>query len=177
MTSETFKAKSKLLFGMSNCLRLVTPLLIALIVAITGCVTEATLTERDRRDIEGKWQLVYQQINGKKLPDEEAAQSFNATMLFTEDTIRYTADLPGFEFQFRFSLHPSHNPRAIDLVLTQSSDGQNLGKHVFRIYRLRADSLEIAFNEKTRPEQLSSEPGSHNTLVVLSRPQPDRTPP
>ena len=60
-----------------------------------GCTPSPNSVGGDTHKLQGVWQLVYQQMNGKKLPDEEAANIFHGRMAFVGDKMRYTVELPG----------------------------------------------------------------------------------
>ena len=45
----------------------------------------------------GTWPLVYQEMNGQKVPDEKAAEMLHGKMVFTGDKIHYSAELQGFD--------------------------------------------------------------------------------
>src|SRR3982751_4291079 len=40
----------------------------------TGCIAKKGSANSDKQKLQGTWQLVYQQKDGKKLPDERAAK-------------------------------------------------------------------------------------------------------
>src|SRR5205807_5543084 len=72
----------------------------------TACATEKNLAKPEMEKLQGTWQLVYQQINGKKLPDEKTAEMLHGKMVFTGNKIHYTVELQGFDFEFTYRLHP-----------------------------------------------------------------------
>jgi len=39
-----------------------------------GCVSEKNSAKSEIQKLQGTWQLVYQQMDGKKLPDQKAAE-------------------------------------------------------------------------------------------------------
>ncbi len=102
---------------------------IALFIAV-GCAVAADLARSDAEQLQGKWQLVYREMDGKKLPNEKEAEMFHGMMDFTGDMIHYSAELPGFDFRFSYKLHPDRHPKEIDLTLTETPDGKGKGKHV-----------------------------------------------
>lgn len=140
-----------------------------LAVSGTGCGVEKNAASMDADKLQGTWQLVYQQMNGTKLPDEKQAEMFHGKMTFAGDKIRYTVELPGFDFEFRYVLHPDHQPKEIDLELTESPDKKSLGSKFYGIYVLENSTLRICHNKLKRPTGFSAEEGSHNVLVVLKR--------
>lgn len=119
--------------------------------------------------LQGVWELVYQQINGKRLPDEKAAATLHGTMVLTVDKIRYTVDLPKFDFEFSYRLHSDQRPGAIDLEITDAPDKLGVGTKLLGIYAVEGRKLKICYNRNARPTEFVAEEGSHNTLIVLTR--------
>ena len=145
-------------------------LAITLVLAtLTGCAPVSDTLRSDLERLQGEWQLVYQEMNGKKLPDEEQAEMFHGRMVFVGDKIHYSAELPGFSFRFSYVLHPDQHPKKIDLMLAETSDGEGVGETILGIYRLREDRLEICHGNTTRPTDFTAEEGLHQVLVVLKR--------
>src|SRR5438874_2549728 len=101
-----------------------------------GCMSEKDSANSDVQKLQGTWQLVYQQMDGKKLPDEGAARMFHGKLVFVGDKFHYSVELPGFDFEFAYKLHPEQQPRAIDLQLTQTADKKGVGERTFGIYAL-----------------------------------------
>lgn len=135
----------------------------------TGCTAEKNSAKLEMEKLQGTWQLVYQQINDKKLPDEKTAEMLEGKMVFAGDKIRYTVDLPGFDFEFTYKLHPDQLPKAIDLQLTAPLDKQGIGLKTFGIYLLEDDTLKICHSKTNRPTDFNAGEGLHNTLIVLKR--------
>jgi len=145
-----------------------TVLWIGLLLA-TGCTTERNSAKLEMEKLQGTWHLVYQQLNGTKLPDEKAAEMFHGKVIFLADKIHYSVELPGFDFQFAYVLHPDQRPKGIDLSLTDTPDKQGIGKKIFGIYLLVDGTLKICHNTTNRPTEFSAGEGSHNVLIVLKR--------
>jgi uncharacterized protein (TIGR03067 family) len=135
----------------------------------TGCQDKKNSASSDMDRLQGTWQLVYQQVDGKKLPDEKTAEMFRGKMVFAGDKIRYSAELQGFDFEFAYRLHPDQQPKGIDLELTDTSDKQSIGQKTFGIYRLENDALKICHSKTKPPTDFNAEEGSHNVLIVLRR--------
>jgi uncharacterized protein (TIGR03067 family) len=124
----------------------------------------------DMEEIQGTWHLIYQENNGRKLPDEEAAKLFEGKMIFKGPTVRYSVQLPGFDFEFAYKLRPDRNPKEIDLEVTDTSDKKGIGDKHEGIYSLEKDSFKICFSSKgKRPGELSAGEKSGNVLIVLKR--------
>ena len=142
---------------------------LALSLLAMGCAAQKNLANLENEKLQGTWNLVYQQMNGKKLPDEQAAKMLHGTMVFARHTIRYTVELQGFDFEFAYTLLPNQQPKAIDLELTDAPDKQGIGLRTFGIYQLEGDDLRICHSKTDRPEKFEAPEGSHNTLIVLTR--------
>src|SRR5437899_3160314 len=141
-------------------------LCLSLALAATGCWVEKNTTRSDTHRLQGTWDLVYQQMNGKKLPDEKMAETFHGKMIFTGDKIHYTVELQGFDFQFDYKLNPNQRPKQIDLRLADTLDKRGIGQKLFGIYSLHEDKLEICYSKGKRPENLGAGEGSNNQLIV-----------
>jgi uncharacterized protein (TIGR03067 family) len=124
-------------------------------------------------DLVGSWQLVYQKMSGTELPDETQAELFRGRMDISRNTINYSVALPGFDFTFGYQLFPDRDPKAIDLVLTQTADGKGIGEKVLGIYRVEGQTLEICYSKTDRPTDFTAEQGSGRVLIVLRRIRPD----
>ena len=144
-------------------------LCLALIATATGCTPEKTSGNPDAERLQGTWHLVYQQINGTKLPDEKMAVMFHGKLVFAGNKIRYTVELQGFDFEFAYKLHPELHPKAIDLELTDTADKKDIGQKTFGIYVLENDTLRICHSKIQRPTGFTAGEGSHNALIVLER--------
>src|SRR5579859_1661550 len=137
--------------------------------ALTGFTTCAYGKDLESSDLQGTWRLVYQENGGKKLPDEKAAEMFHGKMVFKGSEIRYTVELPGFDFKFSYQLHSDQQPKWIDLKLTETPDGKGTGKTMIGIYRLEGDTLEICYNAAKRPTEFAAAEGSDNVLIVAKK--------
>ncbi len=146
-----------------------TSILWIILVFGTACVSERNSAKLEKDSLQGTWQLVYQEMNGKKIPDEKTAEMFHGKMVFTGDKIYYTVELQGFNFGFRYKLCLDQRPRAIDLELTNTSDKQGIGHKFFGIYLLEDDTLKICHSQTMRPTDFDAAEGSHNVLIVLKR--------
>ncbi|MGA2543687.1 MAG: TIGR03067 domain-containing protein [Verrucomicrobiota bacterium] len=156
---KQMKSKAQVLFCV--CL--------ASMVLGAGCMPGRNSAEREKGKLQGIWLLEYQQSNGKKLPDEKTAKMFHGKMEFACDAIRYTVELPGFDFKFVYKLYPDQQPKAIDLQLTDTSDKRGIGQTFFGIYILESDTLKICYNKTTRPTGFDAEGKSNNWLIALKR--------
>ncbi len=145
-----------------------------MVLAAAGSIGSPPISDSSRSDadqLQGEWKLVYQEMDGKKLPDEKQAETFHGMMDITGDKIHYSVELPGFDFGFSYRLHPDQEPKGIDLTLTKTTDGKGEGQTTLGIYRLKADTLEICHSKTNRPTDFSAGKGSHQVLIVLKRVQ------
>lgn len=149
-------------------------LALAMSLASPGCTGSAPGSDSSRPDVEqlqGKWKLLYQEMDGKKLPDEKQAQMLHGAMDFAGDKIHYSVELPGFDFRFSYRLHSEQHPKGIDLTLIETPDAKGVGQTTLGIYRLNEGTLEICHSKTNRPTDFSAGEGSHRVLVVLKRAQ------
>lgn len=135
----------------------------------TGCTGEKGSTVSDMKELQGRWQLVYQEVNGEKLPDEVASRTFHGKMVFVGNKIHYSVDLPSFDFDFTYQLHPELDPKAIDLWIARAPDKQGVGQQLHGVYLLKDDTLKICHAKTARPLGFDARKGSHNVLIVLKR--------
>ena len=147
-------------------------LCIGLAFLVVGCRAAKDFARSDAERLQGSWQLIYQEANGKKLPDEEAAAMFHGKMVFASNKLHYTIDLQGFDFHFVYELHPDQQPKVIDLELTDTIDNRGIGKKFFGIYILDNNTLTICYSIIKRPTDFNAGKESHNTLILLKRKMP-----
>ena len=143
-----------------------------MVLATAGSTGSAPISDSSRSDadqLQGEWKLVYQEMDGKKLPDEKQAEMFHGTMDFAGDRSHYSVELPGFDFRFSYKLHPDQHPKGIDLTLTETRDGKGEGQTMLGIYRLKEGTLEICHSRTNRPTDFTAGKGSHHVLIVLKR--------
>jgi uncharacterized protein (TIGR03067 family) len=152
------------------------------LVFLTGCVSRPPSNEGELKKLQGNWRLVYQQIDGDKIPDEQAARMFKGRMIFTRDKVIYAADLPGFYFEFKPRIDPMKRPHRIDFEIRREGyhdrprDRHDIGSKFLGIYVLSGEDLLICWNDQRHPDEFSAAAGSGNTLVVLRR-NTERSPP
>jgi uncharacterized protein (TIGR03067 family) len=143
-----------------------------LLLALTGFITGAKDKDLESSDLQGTWNLVYQESGGKKLPNEKAAEKFHGKMVFEGSEIRYTVELPGFDFKFSYQLYSNQQPKGIDLKVTETPDSKGIETTMKGIYRLEGDNLKICYNPAKRPTEFAAAEGSKNVLIVLKKASP-----
>ncbi len=138
-------------------------------LALISFISCAVGKDLQSSDLQGTWRLLYQESGGKKLPDEKAAEMFDGKMVFKGSEVRYTVQLPGFDFKFSYALNAAQRPTGIDLKLLAAPDGKDTGKTMMGICRLDGDTLEICYNAAKRPSEFVAAEGSDNVLIVLKK--------
>ncbi len=111
----------------------------------------------DREKVQGTWELVAAERNGKPLPDEVIQ---HIRLIFAGDKLKTKHKDRTTEATFK--LDSNTTPKEIDLDM----DG-NVGRG---IYQLDGDTLKIVHGEvgDTRPKEFPK-PGSGLTFLVLKR--------
>ena len=121
--------------------------------------------KKDRKFIEGTWQVVALEVNGTKAKDEDAKKlkvvngSDGTWSLFSE----------GKEISKGTStIDPTKKPKTIDFTPTE---GEGKGNHYLGIYELGDKTRKMCFAQpgKDRPTELASAPGSEHILVTFER--------
>jgi uncharacterized protein (TIGR03067 family) len=137
--------------------------------ASTDCAPPSDSSRPDADQLQGKWNLIYQEINGKKVLDEKEAEIFHGMMEFAGNKIHFSVELPGFDFRFSYRLFPDQHPKRIDLTLTETADGKGKGQTMLGIYRLKEGTLEICHSKTNRPTNFNAGEGTHQVLIMLKR--------
>ncbi len=121
------------------------------------------------RSLEGTWQAVAVEVNGKRNTSEEAT---DLQMIFSGDaiTLKSISGLGG-ERKQKFKLRPDISTVAIDLT---SLDGQEKGQTTSAIYSLKNDVLTLCFAraEKgagARPGEFKTREGDGRILIEMVR--------
>lgn len=143
-------------------------MLSASILLESSCAKNVDSDKKEIGKLQGTWQLVYQQQNGKKLPDEQTAKMFEGKMAVAGNKIHYTVLLPGFDFTFVYKLDSSQQPKTIDLESINPEDNYVNGRFL-GIYTLDKNTLKICYNKSKRPTDFNAEAGVENVLIVLKR--------
>jgi uncharacterized protein (TIGR03067 family) len=134
-----------------------------LLTALAGCLLPAAdaSTQEEMARLEGTWQLVSSEADGKKLPDEQAKQirvviqGGKHTVYFGEKAI--AEGVP-------FKIDPGKRPKQVEDTLPD-------GRKVRGIYELDGDTLRscVAAPDKERPTEFTGKAGSGLTLRVFKR--------
>jgi uncharacterized protein (TIGR03067 family) len=122
-------------------------------------------------ELDGKWKVVKEINDGKEMPG-----LFVNTIKGQTHTITWEGKVVAVQ---RAQIDSSKNPKTIDLEFIKRTRGGGL-KYWRGIYALDGDELKLCFregkdwpDEKDRPTQFLSKPGSSVSLIVLRRVRAD----
>lgn len=132
------------------------------LIFVTGAVATDKDTKSDQERIQGTWEVVSGETNGKAMPD-----AVGMKFVFTKDVWRIGKD--GKDgLAVKYTLDPTKAPKAIDT--THELDP---GKPIVQlgIYELKEDALKISLEAagRGRPATFESKAGSTTTSFVLKR--------
>jgi uncharacterized protein (TIGR03067 family) len=134
-----------------------------LLTALAGCLLPAAdaSTQEEMARLEGTWQLVSAEADGKRLPDDQARQ-IRVVIKAGKHTV-YFGDKPIAE-GVQFKVDPSKRPKQVEDTLPD-------GRKVRGIYELDGDALRscVAAPDKERPTEFTGKAGSGFTLRVFKR--------
>ena len=121
--------------------------------------------KKDRKQIEGTWRVVALVVNGNAVPEEDAKK---LTVVNSADG---TWSLRSEDQEIgngTSTIDPTKKPKTIDFTPT---DGEGKGKKHLGIYELGDKTRKLCFapSGRERPAELSSTPGSENTLITFER--------
>ena len=121
--------------------------------------------KKDRKKLEGTWQVVTEVVDGNDRPEDEVK---NLKVFFDADG-NWRAENDGkVIFKGTSVIDPSKKPKEIDETITT---GPNKGKVFSAIYEIDDDHHKICFaaSGKGRPTAFSSLNGSGHLLQVWKR--------
>jgi uncharacterized protein (TIGR03067 family) len=148
----------------------------ALIVVMLGSRSRATeespAVKEELARIQGTWQLVYAETDGKTAPGERI-QAVRVEIKGNSHSV-YFGDKQVVH-DVSFTLDPTTTPRTTDDTI---SDGPDKGKEIHGIYELEGDTLAscVAKVGEDRPKKFATTPGSGHTFRVFMRVRPDEDP-
>ncbi len=122
--------------------------------------------------IEGNWQLVYAETDGKTTPGEKI-QNIRVVIKGKSHSV-FVGDKE-VAHDVSFTIDPTANPKTTDDTL---EDGPDKGKQIHGIYELGGDTLAscVASIGQERPRKFATTPGSGHTFRVFKRVRPDEDP-
>ena len=121
--------------------------------------------EKTAQDLQGTWQAVDLEGNGEKRPAEEVNE---LKVVIRGDEI-YAVKPQGEDPRSHFSLDPSKEPKAIDII---PQDGPSKGKIAAGIYALENGRLKLCINifgkdSSIRPTEFKTHEGDGVVFVTL----------
>jgi uncharacterized protein (TIGR03067 family) len=121
--------------------------------------------KKDRKQIEGTWQIAALEINGNKSADEDAKKL--SVVNGSDGT--WTLRSEGQQISKGTStFNPTKKPKTIDFTVTE---GEGNGNQYRGIYELGETTRKLCFAPpgKERPTEFASAPGSEHILVTFER--------
>jgi uncharacterized protein (TIGR03067 family) len=118
--------------------------------------------ERDLKKLQGTWQVVLHEIDGKATPPADLVPM---KITFTGD--KWSLRSESQEVQGgTHKLDPAKKPAQVDAVVTQ---GEGKGTTMLGIYEMKGDRMKICFDPrgKQRPTSFSSKNG--HMMVIIQR--------
>lgn len=146
------------LFGL-----LVVGILITAIASADDAKDEAI--KKDRKRIQGTWQVTALTISGNKAKDEDAKK----ITVVNGDHGTWSVRSEGKEISKGTStFDPTKKPKTIDFTPTE---GGGKGDQFFGIYQLKKNTRKLCFAPagKDRPTKFSSNPDNQHVLVTFER--------
>ncbi|MBM4069345.1 MAG: TIGR03067 domain-containing protein [Planctomycetes bacterium] len=137
-----------------------------LMAAVVAVADEPKTGAKDKEALQGLWQAVELEANGKKAP-AEAVKAFQVQ--FKGDQIVFN---PASENRkHAFAIDPASKPKAMDLT---AGDGPKKGQKLpCAIYKLEGDKLTICLDKEgeagKRPTEFKTAAGDGFALLTLER--------
>ncbi len=147
-----------------------------LIVVMPGsrsrAADESPAVKEELARIQGTWQLVYAETDGKTTPGERI-QAVRVEIKGNSHSV-YIGGKQVIH-DVRFTLDPTATPRTSDDTI---NDGPDKGKQIHGIYELAGDTLAscVAKVGEDRPKKFATTPGSGHTFRVFKRVRPGEDP-
>lgn len=139
-------------------------LLLVLVFAAVAGGTDEDAAAKDLKRMEGDWAAVSMEVDGLKVPDEDAMAYFRSVKGDGYTVSRYRKTLG----KGTINLDATKKPRTID-ALPAGAAGE--GKALLGIYEFDGNKLKLCFARpgKDRPTEFRSKAGSGHTLTVWQR--------
>lgn len=134
---------------------------LALVPLVAGDPTDAA--RKDLKRMQGSWVMAALEVDGKLVPENK----LGTTLIIKGN--KYTTRVKDKEFTTTFTLDPSKNPPAIDMVFVE---GDNKDKVLKGIYKIEGDTLKICRGlsaDKDRPTQFGTWPNTGIFMVTWKR--------
>lgn len=142
-------------------------LIVGLLLTATASADDAKddAIKKDRKRIQGTWQIAALTINGDKAKDEDAKK----ITVVNGDDGTWSIHSEGKEISKGTStFDPTKKPKTIDFTPT---DGGGKGDQFLGIYQLGKNARKLCFAPagKDRPTEFSSTPENQHILVTFER--------
>jgi uncharacterized protein (TIGR03067 family) len=126
----------------------------------------------ERARMQGTWQLVYSQADGKTAPAERV-KAIRVEINGNRHSVYFSDEVVARDVSF--TLDPTAAPAATDDTI---NDGPDKGKQIHGIYKLEGDTLISCVSKvgQDRPQEFTAQPGSGHTLRVFLRVRPGEDP-
>ena len=132
---------------------------------LAGGEAKDEAVKKDRKRYEGTWQVVSLEVDGKKVPEEDAKK----ITVINEADGRWAIEVEGkVAARGTSEIEPAKKPKAVDWMVTE---GESSGKTALGIYRFGEDTRTVCLAQpgKDRPTEFAAPPGSGHVLAVLKR--------
>ena len=147
-------------------------LMVVMLGSRSRAAEEGQAVKEELARLQGTWQLVYAETDGKTAPGERIQavrveiKGNSHAVYFGDKQVVHDAS---------FTLDPTATPRTSDLTI---NDGPDKGKQIHGIYELEGDTLAscVAKVGEDRPKKFATTPGSGHTFRVFKRVRPDEDP-
>jgi uncharacterized protein (TIGR03067 family) len=125
---------------------------------LTHRQTREEAARADLEQMQGKWQMIAMERNGKKLPDP-LVKTYQRAVKGNEHRVTWVEDRQPNVLNTLMSLDPRQNPKAVDILL---GNGQFKGKKRLGIYRIEGDRETVCLAQpgKPRPTTFDSSQGA-----------------
>ncbi len=147
-------------------------LMVVMLGSRSRAAEESPAVKQELARMQGTWQLVYAETDGKTTPGERIQGvrvefKGNTHSVYNGDKL-VVHDVP-------FTLDPTATPRTSDDTI---NDGPDQGKQFHGIYELAGDTLAscVARAGEDRPRKFATTPGSGHTFRVFKRVRPGEDP-
>ena len=127
--------------------------------------TKDEAIKKDRKQIAGTWRVVALEVNGDKVPDEDAKKITvvngpDGTWSLLSESKEISKGTNSFD--------PTRKPKTIDFTPTE---GEGKGNLYLGIYELGENARKLCFAPpgKDRPTEFISMPSSEHVLVTFER--------
>ncbi len=126
----------------------------------------------DLARIEGTWQLVYTESDGKSTPGERIK---DIRVVIKGKSHSVYVEGKELVHDVSFTLDPTAKPKTTDDTI---NSGPDQGKQIHGIYELEGDTLAscVAKVGQERPQKFATTPGSGHTFRVFKRVRPGENP-